>query len=128
VGSACSGTGTGGQPAAWDAPPAWQPPPVGAAPVSSPPGWGGAPTGYGVPGYGPEDAAVAQRRLARAKAARKSIVRGLVLVVVGLVIWIGSLMLAAASGGGTYVIAWGPVVFGLIRVVAGFKELRASER
>jgi hypothetical protein len=96
--------------------------------VSSAPGWGGAPTGYGVPGYGPEDAAAAQRRLVQAKAARKAIAMGLILVVVGLVIWIGSLMLAAANGGGTYVIAWGPVVFGIIRVVAGFKELRASER
>lgn len=51
----------------------------------------------------------------------KSVIVGAVFVVIGLAISIGTIALAAP--GGTYVVAWGPVGFGLFRVVRGLISL-----
>lgn len=51
------------------------------------------------------------------KAAVKQMVIGAVVALVGLIITI--VTYRAASGGGHYVVAWGPAIFGLIAVVRG---------
>lgn len=48
-----------------------------------------------------------------------SIVIGLIFLVLGLVITIGTYNSAATSGGGTYVVAYGPMIFGFIKLIQG---------
>jgi hypothetical protein len=46
---------------------------------------------------------------------------GAVMLVIGLVITIGSYSMASSSpGGGTYLLCWGPIIFGFIRLITGF--------
>lgn len=59
--------------------------------------------------------------LAQQKQAYHVIKVGAVLFVVGFVITVGTF--AAAKPGGTFIISWGPMVFGAIRVFKGYMEL-----
>ena len=58
----------------------------------------------------------------RSAAATKDIVIGLLLLVVGLVITAATYS-SAAREGGTYVVAYGPVIFGAIRIFRGLTRL-----
>jgi hypothetical protein len=88
---------------------------------------------YDLPPVNPEHARAAKRRddelqaeylravaaeNAQRDAANRSIVWGGALFALGLVITLLTYSHASTSGG-TYIIAWGPVVFGLIRLVRG---------
>jgi hypothetical protein len=54
-----------------------------------------------------------------------NIVLGGLLVGVGLVITVGTY--AAAANGGTYVVAFGPIIFGGIRLLKGLGEMMGGE-
>ncbi len=58
---------------------------------------------------------------ARKEAARKNILIGSLLLVGGLVLTVVTYS-AASSGGGTYVLAWGPIIFGGIRLIRGLTQ------
>lgn len=60
-------------------------------------------------------------RDARRALARKNILIGALLLGGGLVLTIATWS-AASSGGGTYVLAWGPIIFGGIRLVRGLSQ------
>lgn len=54
---------------------------------------------------------------------------GVGLLVVGVVITIGTYVAARSRGGGTYVISFGPIIFGLLRIVqAGSALTRFRQR
>jgi hypothetical protein len=62
-------------------------------------------------------------------AAKRHMVFGGMICVVGLVITFGSYAASSGgSGGGRYVMAWGAILFGAIRFVYGLVKLRASDR
>ena len=65
---------------------------------------------------GPVDSA-ALRRQARRAAAEREMRQGALWCAVGLLIT--GLTYSAAAGGGVYIVAWGPVVFGAIRFFRG---------
>ena len=83
------------------------PPPVPAVP------------GLRMPGYLDDPA-----RSGRRAAARRQIVIGGLLFVVGMAVTIGTY--SAASGGGTYFVAWGPAIAGLANVIRGLLAYRRS--
>ena len=60
---------------------------------------------------------IRQMRAAYRRAGLKSAGVGGLMCVVGIVITV--VTLAAASGGGTYVVAWGAMIFGLIQAIRG---------
>lgn len=64
--------------------------------------------------------AVAEEAEARA-AANRLLTRGVLLLLIGLVVTLVTYSQASA-GGGMYVVAWGPVVFGLIQIVRGLSS------
>ncbi|MEP6861219.1 MAG: hypothetical protein ABJE66_11385 [Deltaproteobacteria bacterium] len=90
-------------------------PPIGAniaaraRPISMPPPW----TGPDAAGFAPS-AYEAERRAAKAK----NITFGLVLLVVGIIVTAVTFD-SASQQGGTYIIAWGPMVYGAIRLIKG---------
>ena len=43
---------------------------------------------------------------------------GMILLIVGVLVTVGTM--AASAGGGSYVIAWGAIIVGLVRVVRGY--------
>jgi hypothetical protein len=45
---------------------------------------------------------------------------GAILIAIGLVITVGSYTMASSGGGGGYLLMWGPILFGIIRLVTGF--------
>ena len=53
------------------------------------------------------------------------IIYGAIIFVIGLVITIGTYS-AAASGGGTYIVSWGPMAVGLIAMIRGTVHLVAD--
>jgi uncharacterized membrane protein len=54
----------------------------------------------------------------------RQIVIGAVLAVIGIVVTVVTYRHAASSSsGGTYLVAWGPVVFGAVSMVRGFRNL-----
>lgn len=57
---------------------------------------------------------------------RRSIRSGAVSLVIGVVITVFTY--AAAAGGGVYIVAWGPMVYGLYRIVSGLRLLNRSRR
>lgn len=54
------------------------------------------------------------------QAAKKSVAVGMAWLIGGLVVTIGTYMSAVNSGGGTYVITWGAILFGGIQAVRSF--------
>jgi hypothetical protein len=52
-------------------------------------------------------------------AANRLIVTGLIAMIVGLVLTVGTYESAVGRGGGTYLVAWGPMVWGLITFFRG---------
>jgi hypothetical protein len=92
---------------------------------------------YGQPQYGPPQpgpvgmgpmgmggmAGMARRRGTR------QVITGSVLFLIGLVITIFTYGHASSSAtGGTYFVAWGPMVFGIIAIVRGLLALRSAQR
>jgi hypothetical protein len=66
--------------------------------------------------------------IARKRALRQTAI-GLALVVAGVVVTAVTYGGAASSpSGGTYAVAWGPVLFGIIATVRGFSALRHSRK
>ncbi len=63
-------------------------------------------------------------------AAKRSMVFGGIMFIVGLVITVGSYTAAASDGGGSgrYVVAWGAMIFGGLRFVYGLVKLTQSNR
>lgn len=100
--------------------------------------YGGGQTGYqgGYPGYQqpgqPGFAAVNQlpgqplAAIARKRAIKMTLV-GAVIFVIGLVITIATYS-AASSGGGTYFVAWGPMIVGLIWTIRGLVSISRASR
>ena len=90
-------------------------PPIGAniaaraRPVSTPPPW-----------TGPEGAAFAKSmyQAERSAAKARNITIDLLLVVVGIIVTAVTYD-SASQGGGTYIVAWGPMVYGAIRLFKG---------
>lgn len=63
------------------------------------------------------------------KAALRQIRVGLVLLVIGLVVTVVTYSHASSSPtGGTYIVAWGPILFGAIGAVRGFILLARSRK
>ena len=62
-------------------------------------------------------------------AAKRNMVFGAILFVVGLLITVGSFAAAAdGNGGGRYVVAWGAMIFGGIRFFYGMAKLSSGDR
>ncbi len=60
-------------------------------------------------------------------AAKRSMVFGGIMFIVGLVITVGSYSAASDSGGGgRYVVAWGAMIFGAVRFIYGLVKLTSS--
>jgi len=61
------------------------------------------------------------------EAGKKQLIIGLVIAGVGVAISLGSYISAASSsGGGSYFLLWGIVIFGLIRAFRGFSMMKAA--
>jgi hypothetical protein len=61
-----------------------------------------------------------QARAARAAHANRMIITGLIFFAIGLVITLVTYSSATSGrGGGTYIVAWGPMVVGVIRIFRG---------
>ena len=52
--------------------------------------------------------------------------KGALMVAVGLAITGGTYYFAGTRGGGTYLVAWGPVVFGVITIIRGLVGARSG--
>lgn len=62
-------------------------------------------------------------------AAKRSMLFGGIMFVVGLVITVGSYTAASdGNGGGRYVVAWGAMIFGGIRFFYGLAKLSSGDR
>lgn len=102
--------------------------PQGAAPYQQAPPQGGtppyqqAPPQGGAPYQGVSDE---QRRIWENKG-KRSIAFGAVWLLAGLLIT--GITYSNASGGGVYVVAWGPAVYGIIRIISGVMMLNKSKR
>jgi hypothetical protein len=60
---------------------------------------------------------------------RRQVITGSILFVVGLLITIGTLGHAESSaGGGTYIVAWGPMIFGIIAIIRGLLSMSRAGR
>ena len=87
------------------------------------------PTSLALPTTAESDEAWLTRRVA--KRAREQMVLGATVGAVGLLITLGSYGAAGASGGGRYLITWGPMLFGVgtfVRGLLGWEEARAPRR
>jgi hypothetical protein len=70
---------------------------------------------------------VRQRREARWLAGRRDAIVGSVILAIGVIVTIGSY--SAAEGGGTYLLAWGAILFGAIGLLRGLYQIgRAGPR
>ena len=65
----------------------------------------------------------AASRQAKKSSAGTDMVLGLILCVVGIAITVGTYDSASRSGGGTYFIAYGPIIYGAIRFFKGLVNL-----
>jgi hypothetical protein len=64
--------------------------------------------------------------IARKRAIKMTLI-GAVIFVIGLVITIATYS-AASSGGGTYIVAWGPMIVGLIWTIRGLVSISRASR
>lgn len=72
---------------------------------------------------------VAPHSKAVRKRALRQIMIGLALLVVGLVVTVATYSHASSSQtGGTYIVAWGPIVFGALGALRGFLLLTRSRK
>jgi hypothetical protein len=115
--------GPGQQPGSYDQPqgsPYGQPPP--GAPYGQPqPGFP-----YGQPQPGPMGMPGGMASAARRRAMRQ-IITGSILFGVGLVITVFTYSNASSSAtGGTYFVAWGPMIFGVIALIRGVTAMARS--
>jgi hypothetical protein len=123
-------------------PPQYGPPQYG-QPQYGPPGYGQAPgSPYGPPGApygGPQPGPMGPAGMGPAGMGRlagigrrrgtRQIVTGAVLFLIGLVITIATYSHASSSGtGGTYFVAWGPMVIGIIAIVRGVVAISRARR
>jgi hypothetical protein len=118
-------------------------PPQYGQPQYGPPGYGQAPgSPYGPPGVpygGPQPGPMGPAGMGPAGMGRlagigrrrgtRQIVTGAVLFLIGLVITIATYSHASSSGtGGTYFVAWGPMVIGIIAIVRGVVAIGRARR
>ena len=73
-----------------------------------------------------EDAEAAAEKHALRSMARQNLIIGGVVCLVGLVITIYSFARATSSGGGSYLIAWGAIIFGAIQFFRGLAQMSRS--
>ena len=71
--------------------------------------------GYGTPNQMPSGSLAGVVR----KRAMKQVAVGAAIFLVGLVITVATYSNASSSGGGTYFVAWGPMILGIIWVIRG---------
>ena len=71
----------------------------------------------------PQPVSPAQMATEKKKQAGKNIALGLVLFIVGLAITVGTKDAAESSGGGTYVVAYGPMIGGAVLFFKGLVQL-----
>jgi hypothetical protein len=102
-------------------PPAQAPPPPPPAAYAPPPP---PPAAYTPPAYAPPPAAATGVAVEQADAIRSSGARGMVLsvVLVGIGIAVTAVTYKNASGGGSYIFAWGPIIFGTIGFFRGLSQ------
>ena len=58
----------------------------------------------------------------------RQVITGSILFVIGLLITIGTLGHAESAGGGTYFVAWGPMIVGIIAIVRGLLAMSRAGR
>jgi hypothetical protein len=89
----------------------------------------GAPYGYGqMPQPGPLGMPGGLAAVARKRGMRQ-VITGSVLFVIGLVITIATYSSASSSPtGGTYFVAWGPMIFGIIAIIRGVLAMTRAQR
>jgi hypothetical protein len=56
----------------------------------------------------------------RRAAGRKNMIYGALICIIGTAVTVGSY--ALASGGGTYIIAWGAIIFGAVQFFRGLQQ------
>jgi hypothetical protein len=64
------------------------------------------------------------RRVLRGRSGKSLIITGIVLVVIGLAITVGSYAWASSRGGGSYYISFSPIIIGVIAIVRGVSQSR----
>jgi hypothetical protein len=64
------------------------------------------------------------RRVMRGRSGKSLIITGIVLVVIGLAITVGSYEWASSRGGGSYYISFSPIIIGIIAIVRGVSQTR----
>ncbi|HEX6448523.1 MAG TPA: DUF2510 domain-containing protein [Trebonia sp.] len=64
------------------------------------------------------------RRVLRGRSGKSLIITGIVLVVIGLAITVGSYAWASSRGGGSYYVSFSPIIIGIIAIVRGVKQSR----
>jgi uncharacterized protein DUF2510 len=64
------------------------------------------------------------RRVLRGRSGKSLIITGIVLVVIGLAITVGSYAWASSRGGGSYYISISPIIIGIIAIVRGVSQSR----
>jgi hypothetical protein len=84
-------------------------------------------------GLSPEAAAIVVRNLgqamakARQDAAQQNILHGALWCIAGIVVTAATYTAAASGGGGTYVVAWGAIIFGAIQFFRGLSQSAEPE-
>jgi hypothetical protein len=66
------------------------------------------------------------RRVMRGRQGKSLIITGIVLLVIGLAITVGSYAWASSHGGGHYYITFTPIIIGIIAIVRGISHTRQS--
>lgn len=64
------------------------------------------------------------RRVLRGRSGKSLIITGVVLVVIGLAITVGSYAWASSRGGGSYYVSISPIIIGIIAIVRGVSQSR----
>lgn len=64
-----------------------------------------------------------KRRLEAQDRAHGRIKQGWIITIIGAVITAGTFLSAASDGGGVYVVTWGAILFGIVEIFKGTKEL-----
>jgi hypothetical protein len=67
------------------------------------------------------------RRAMRGRQGKSLIITGIVLLVIGLAITVGSYAWASSHGGGHYYITFSPVIVGIIAIVRGISQTRRGD-
>lgn len=64
------------------------------------------------------------RRVMRGRQGKSLIITGIILLVIGVAITVGSFAWASSRGGGTYYITFSPIILGILAIVRGVSQTR----